>query len=62
MKMCPRCGHYMTFGMKYVAGQPVVTWRCLCGYNTSKERIYVTNNTAMEQREKKTAEREHVHE
>ena len=61
MKMCPRCGHYMAFQMKYVAGQPVVTWRCLCGYDTSQERIYATNGIAAKQREKKAVERENMY-
>ena len=52
MRTCPCCGHYMTFRMKYVAGQPVVTWHCFCGYDTSQECTYVTNNSTMKQREK----------
>ena len=49
MKRCPVCGHFMAFQMKYVAGQPVVTWYCSCGYDTSQERIFATNHTVVKQ-------------
>lgn len=45
MMICPRCGRYMTFSMTYVSGSPVVIWRCVCGYDSSKERVITTNRT-----------------
>ena len=45
MMVCPKCGRLMTFSMTYVAGNPVVIWRCICGYDSSQERVVTTNRT-----------------
>ena len=48
MMVCPKCGRYMTFSMTYAAGSPVVIWRCICGYDSSKERVITTNHLGKE--------------
>lgn len=45
MMICPKCGRSMTFSMTYFVGNPVVIWRCICGYDSSQERVFATSQT-----------------
>lgn len=45
MKKCPKCGSYMAFLIKYVAGNPVAIWECACGYDTSQESYVFSDRT-----------------
>lgn len=54
--ICPICGGYMGFSIKYVWGQPVIEWRCSCGYDSSQVETVTSNTTesrqALKEREK----------
>ena len=46
MEQCPICKRYMTFGMSYSCGNPVIFWTCPCGYDTRNQQVtYSTSVT-----------------
>lgn len=45
MEQCPKCGRYMTFGMSYSAGNPVIFYTCSCGYDTRSQTTIATTST-----------------
>ena len=45
-RRCHKCGRWMEFEMSYLAGNPIVIWRCsLCGIANSNESTIATNRT-----------------
>ena len=45
-RRCRKCGSWMEFEMSYLAGSPIVIWRCsLCGIANSNESTTATNRT-----------------
>lgn len=45
MRSCPKCGLYMDYDIEYFCGEPCIVWKCVCGYDSSKERTVVRTNT-----------------
>ena len=45
--ICPKCGNYMIFNMRYNAGCPIVEYKCSCGYSTSNGSYTTDNKTHM---------------
>ena len=45
MKQCPMCKLYMCWYMTYINGKPYSGWRCICGYDTMRARIFTSTNT-----------------
>lgn len=45
MQKCPQCGRNMIWEVRYVAGQPVTAWKCVCGYDTSQQKYYFSDHT-----------------
>lgn len=40
MHKCPICGLYMNFEFKWVAGNPVTIWVCVCGHEEVANGYY----------------------
>ena len=42
---CPKCGNYIQSNIVYVAGNPVFTYICNCGYTNRDQEVYYTITT-----------------
>ena len=42
---CPKCGNYLQTNIIYVAGIPILTYICNCGYTNRYDEIYYTTTT-----------------
>lgn len=58
MYICPKCGKYMTWYMKYYCGVPFGGWKCGCGYDTNLWSNTITTNRAICYGERKTEQPE----
>ena len=44
-RKCPKCGRYMIPHMKYVYGQTITIYSCLCGYSEDNFEVRYDNKT-----------------